>query len=45
MDQSRKAHLATMRQTLEHRLEVAKAKGDQNLVRLLEEESKQMQPI
>ncbi len=45
LNESRKAHLATMRQTLEHRLEVAKAKGDQNLVRLLEEESKEMQPI
>ncbi|NEO66411.1 MAG: DUF4278 domain-containing protein [Moorea sp. SIO4G2] len=44
LNESRKVHLATMRQTLEHRLEVAKANGDQNLVRLLEDESKQMQP-
>lgn len=36
------SHLNNIWRSLEHRLEVAKAKGDQKLVRLLEAESKQM---
>jgi hypothetical protein len=35
-------HLANIRKNLEHRLQVARAKGDQNLVNLLEAEAKQL---
>jgi hypothetical protein len=35
-------HLVHMRQNLEHRLQVAKEKGDQNLIRLLEDEARQL---
>lgn len=35
-------HLRNIQRTLEHRLEVAKAKGDEKLVRILEQESQQM---
>ena len=45
LDEAMKAHLASMRSSLEHRMQVAKAKGDEKLVRLLEEESKQMMTI
>ena len=33
------AHRDTLRKSLEHRLEVARAKGDQSLVRQLEKEA------
>jgi hypothetical protein len=35
-------HRANIQKRLQHRLEVAKANGDQNLVRVLEDEMKQM---
>lgn len=41
-DEADQTHLANIRRSLEHRLRIAKAKGDQNLVRLLEDESKQL---
>ncbi|KYC42163.1 hypothetical protein WA1_19430 [Scytonema hofmannii PCC 7110] len=37
-----KAHLTNIRRNLEHRLQVAKENGDQNLIRLLEDEAKQI---
>lgn len=40
--QTRITHLKNICQSLEHRLEVAKAKGDQDLVRQLEKESEQV---
>ncbi len=42
LDDLMHSHLNNIWRSLEHRLEVAKAKGDQKLVRLLEAESKQM---
>lgn len=42
MDELSDTHLANIRQNLEHRLQVAKAKGDQNLIRLLEAEAEQL---
>ncbi|NEP02058.1 MAG: DUF4278 domain-containing protein [Symploca sp. SIO2E9] len=38
LDQIKIAHLANIRRTLERRMQVAKARGDQQLVRLLEAE-------
>lgn len=35
-------HLANIRRRLEHRLEVAKSRGDDKLIRMLEAESKQL---
>lgn len=35
-------HRANIQKRLEHRLEVARAKGDENLIRLLEAEMQQM---
>lgn len=40
--QTKITHLENMCQSLEHRLEVAREKGDQNLVRQLEKESEQI---
>jgi hypothetical protein len=37
-----KTHLTNIRQNLEHRLQVAKQKGDENLIRLLEDEARQI---
>ncbi|MUG99054.1 DUF4278 domain-containing protein [Scytonema sp. UIC 10036] len=37
-----KAHLTNIRRNLEHRLQVAREQGDQNLIRLLEDEAKQI---
>ncbi len=42
LDEMMSSHRRSIQLSLEHRLKVAKAKGDQNLVRLLEAESKQM---
>ncbi len=42
LDELASSHLNNIRRSLEHRLRVAKAKGDDNLVQLLEAESKQM---
>jgi hypothetical protein len=42
MDAATRTHLANIRSRLEHRLEVAKASGNKQLVQQLEEESKQM---
>ncbi|WP_315784642.1 DUF4278 domain-containing protein [Fischerella sp. JS2] len=36
------AHLNHIRRNLEHRLQVAREKGDQTLIRLLEDEARQM---
>lgn len=42
LDELMNSHLRNIQRSLEHRLQVARAKGDYNLVRLLEAESKQM---
>ncbi len=42
LDGLNNTHLANIRQNLEHRLQVARAKGDQNLIRLLEAEAEQL---
>jgi len=42
LDQLFHTHLKNIQRTLEHRLQVARAKGDQKLVQLLETESQQM---
>ncbi|HBB33372.1 MAG TPA: hypothetical protein DDZ80_21875 [Cyanobacteria bacterium UBA8803] len=42
VDETANIHLKNIQRSLEHRLQVAKAKGDENLVRLLEKESEQM---
>jgi hypothetical protein len=42
LDQLTHSHLNNIWRSLEHRLQVAKTKGDTKLVRLLEAESKQM---
>jgi hypothetical protein len=42
IDEAARIHLANIRSSLERRLAVAKAKGDENLVRMLEKESKQL---
>jgi hypothetical protein len=42
LDNAAKSHLANIHRSLEHRIQVAKAKGDENLIRLLEAESKQL---
>ena len=42
LDDLMHSHLNNIWRSLEHRLQVAKAKGDTRLVRLLEAESKQM---
>lgn len=42
LDELMNSHLRNIQRSLEHRLQVARAKGDLNLVRLLEAESKQM---
>ena len=42
LDELMNSHLQNIQRSLEHRLQVARAKGDQKLVRLLEAESKQM---
>ncbi|NEP57988.1 MAG: DUF4278 domain-containing protein [Symploca sp. SIO2G7] len=45
LDEAMKIHLSSIRRSLEHRMQVAKAKGDEKLVRLLEAESDQMMTI
>ncbi|NEQ69835.1 MAG: DUF4278 domain-containing protein [Symploca sp. SIO2D2] len=45
LDEAMKAHLSSIRSSLEHRMQVAKAKGDNKLVSLLEAESEQMMTI
>lgn len=35
-------HRANLQKRLEHRIEVARSKGDENLVRLLEQEMKEL---
>ena len=42
MDKLTNTHLANIRQNLERRLQAAKAKGDRNLISLLEAEAKQI---
>lgn len=42
LDELMHSHLKNIWRSLEHRIQVAKASGDQRLVRLLEAESKQM---
>lgn len=42
LDELTTTHVVNIRQNLEHRLQVARAKGDQNLIRLLEAEAKQL---
>jgi hypothetical protein len=42
LDEADKNHIANICRSLEHRLQVAKAKGDTNLLRLLEAESAQI---
>lgn len=42
LDELKLNHLRNIQRSLEHRLEVAKAKGDQHLIRLLEEESREI---
>lgn len=42
LDEITRCHLKNIQRSLEHRLEVAKAKGDENLIQLLEAESAQM---
>jgi len=42
MDEVAQTHLSNIRRSLEHRLQVAKEKGDRELVRLLETESEQI---
>jgi hypothetical protein len=42
LEQMMNSHLRNIHRSLEHRLQVARAKGDQKLVRLLEAESEQM---
>ncbi len=42
LDELMNSHLKNIQRSLEHRLQVARAKGDQKLVQLLEAESKQM---
>ena len=42
LDELNNTHLANIRQNLEHRLQVARAKDDQNLIRLLEAEAEQL---
>ncbi|HAX85168.1 MAG TPA: hypothetical protein DCY91_02640 [Cyanobacteria bacterium UBA11370] len=42
LDEIATMHLKNIQRSLEHRLEVAKANGDENLVRVLEKESEQM---
>ncbi|MBW4633854.1 MAG: DUF4278 domain-containing protein [Iphinoe sp. HA4291-MV1] len=37
-----KTHITNIRRNLEHRLQVATEKGDQNLIRLLEDEARQI---
>jgi len=37
---AREVHQSNIKRSLEHRLEVARAKGDENLIRLLEAEMK-----
>jgi len=39
LDELNNAHLTSIRRNLEHRLQVARANGDQNLIRLLEAEA------
>lgn len=41
-DELAKAHLMNIRRNLEYRLQVARENGDQNLVRLLEDEARQL---
>ncbi len=42
LDELNNTHLTNIRHNLEHRLQVARAKGDQNLIRLLEAEAEQI---
>lgn len=42
LDELTRSHLQNIRRSLEHRLQVAKAKGDEQLVRMLEKESEQL---
>jgi hypothetical protein len=41
-DELTKIHTANLRRNLQHRLEVAKQRGDENLIRILEEEANQL---
>ncbi|MGB3652359.1 MAG: DUF4278 domain-containing protein [Rivularia sp. (in: cyanobacteria)] len=41
-DELAKIHLANLQRNLQRRLEVAKQKGDENLIRILEEEANQL---
>lgn len=41
-DSVAQAHRENMRRSLQHRLEVARAKGDQALIELLEQERRQI---
>ncbi|NET57427.1 MAG: DUF4278 domain-containing protein [Symploca sp. SIO2E6] len=45
LDEAMKAHLSSIRRSLEQRMQVAKAKGDEKLVSLLEAESEQMMTV
>lgn len=42
LEELNNAHINNIRRSLEHRLEVARAKGDRNLIRLLEAEVEQI---
>lgn len=42
-NQLTQTHRANLQKRLEHRLEVARAKGDHNLIQLLEAERQQLQ--
>lgn len=42
VNQLSQTHRANIQKRLEHRLEVARAKGDENLVRMLEAEMRQI---
>ncbi|HBE16167.1 MAG TPA: hypothetical protein DEG17_23350 [Cyanobacteria bacterium UBA11149] len=42
VEQTRHNHLKNIQKALEHRIEIAKEKGDRNLVAILEKESEQM---
>lgn len=42
LQKTAETHRANIEKRLQHRLEVARAKGDQNLIRLLEAEMQQL---
>lgn len=43
VQQAAAAHRASLRRSLEHRIEVARAKGDEALIRQLEQEASYLQ--